>query len=361
MLKQPVPTVARWMGGIALVLTLAIGVGFTAWSAQPKREVPAAGDVPAGMLMTQVEMSIDAGKPQQFAMVSRAGEPFAMRTEQAGQQWEMHATATPLGNGRVALDTTLSRDGQLMGSPKLVVHEGRKAAIKVGEKNGGSGAFEGITLEMTVTAAAPPVPPVPPAPSTPPAAMAPPAPMASPTPPTVPTPNATPRAPMPVKAPPSLRAAPPVPALPPRATADIAPLAPPPPPRALSELVPPSPPPPPTRLQKHAAPPAPPATPGPVMNAPMTNPPKYPVGLARLGVSGHVVLLVDVSAEGNPTSIEVAESVPAGVFDATAIEAAWKWKFQPVLENGKPAAGRVSVPVEFKASTPRASKPTGTI
>lgn len=39
MLKQPVPTVARWIGGSTLVLTLALGVGFAAWSAQPKREV----------------------------------------------------------------------------------------------------------------------------------------------------------------------------------------------------------------------------------------------------------------------------------------------------------------------------------
>lgn len=39
MLKQPIPTAARWIGGGALVLVLALGVGFTAWSAQPKREV----------------------------------------------------------------------------------------------------------------------------------------------------------------------------------------------------------------------------------------------------------------------------------------------------------------------------------
>ena len=89
----------------------------------------------------------------------------------------------------------------------------------------------------------------------------------------------------------------------------------------------------------------------------MANPPKYPAGLAEQGVSGQVVLLVDVSAEGNPTSIEVAESVPAGVFDATAIEAARNWKFQPSLEDGKPAAGRVRIPVEFKASAPKSPLP----
>lgn len=90
--------------------------------------------------------------------------------------------------------------------------------------------------------------------------------------------------------------------------------------------------------------------------SPLTNPPKFPTDLAKRGVSGNVVLLVDVSAEGNPTAIEVDESVPAGAFDVTAIETAWKWKFQPAVENGKPVAGRVRVPVEFKAPVAVAPK-----
>ncbi|MGH8076307.1 MAG: TonB family protein [Lysobacter sp.] len=330
MLKQPVPTVSRWIGGSALVLALAVGVGFTAWSAQPKREVVTARDFSAGMLLTRMEVSIDAGKPQQFDVVSKAGEPFVVRTEPAGQQWEMHATATPLSNGTIAVDSTLSRNGEKMGSPKLVVHEGKKAAIKIGEENVGDDAFEGLTLEMMVTAAAPPVPPTSP---TPPAAIAPPATTAA------------------------VHAVPPVPALPPRPKAGIAP--PPPPPHALPELAPPALPTP--RSKTHIAPPAPPATPKPAMSSPMTNPPKYPAGLAKLGVSGNVVLQVDVSAEGNPTSIEVVESAPAGLFDATAIEAARKWKFQPTMENGKPVAGRVRVPVEFKAPKAKAPSPAGTI
>ena len=169
MLKQPVPTYARWIGGSALVLTLAVGVGFAAWSAQPRREVVTARELPAGMLLTQMEVSIDGGKPQQFEMLGKAGEPFAMRTEHAGRQWEMHATATPRGDGTIALDTTVSRDGKVVGTPKLLVHDGERAAIQLGGTHVGSDAFDGITLEMMVTAAAPPAPPVPPAPPLPPA------------------------------------------------------------------------------------------------------------------------------------------------------------------------------------------------
>ena len=45
MLKQPVPSLTRWIGGAALVAVLALGVGFAAWSAQPARTV-ASHDVP---------------------------------------------------------------------------------------------------------------------------------------------------------------------------------------------------------------------------------------------------------------------------------------------------------------------------
>jgi TonB family protein len=45
MLKQPVPSSTRWIGGVVLVAVLGLGVGFAAWSAQPARVV-AAHDVP---------------------------------------------------------------------------------------------------------------------------------------------------------------------------------------------------------------------------------------------------------------------------------------------------------------------------
>lgn len=78
------------------------------------------------------------------------------------------------------------------------------------------------------------------------------------------------------------------------------------------------------------------------------NPPLYPKQAVDQKLSGKVVLLVDVAADGKVTGIAVESSSPAGVFDAAAIEAAWQWKFKPTLENGKAAAGRVRVPVDFR-------------
>lgn len=77
------------------------------------------------------------------------------------------------------------------------------------------------------------------------------------------------------------------------------------------------------------------------------NPPLYPKLAVDQKLSGKVVLLVDVAADGRVTGIAVESSRPVGVFDAAAIEAAWQWKFKPRLEDGKAVAGRVRVPVDF--------------
>lgn len=78
------------------------------------------------------------------------------------------------------------------------------------------------------------------------------------------------------------------------------------------------------------------------------NPPRYPVAAAQQGISGKVLLVVDVAADGSVRGVEVEKSEPAGVFDAATLEAVKQWKFQPALENGKPVAGRVRVPVDFE-------------
>lgn len=87
------------------------------------------------------------------------------------------------------------------------------------------------------------------------------------------------------------------------------------------------------------------------------NPPRYPPGLAKQGIGGTVVLIVDVAANGRPTAVKVDRAEPAGVFDAAAIEAAYKWTFQPQLKNGKPVPGRVRVPIQFAPDDEAAREP----
>ncbi len=76
--------------------------------------------------------------------------------------------------------------------------------------------------------------------------------------------------------------------------------------------------------------------------------PVYPKDAVDKKLSGRVVLLIDVAADGTVTDVLVEHSQPAGVFDASVIDAARKWKFNPTRENGKAVAGRVRVPVDFE-------------
>jgi TonB family protein len=78
-------------------------------------------------------------------------------------------------------------------------------------------------------------------------------------------------------------------------------------------------------------------------------PPKYPAAAVANKVSGKVVLLVDVAADGRVTDAHVEKSEPAGVFDQAALDAARDWKIKPAMKDGKPVAGRVRVPVDFDA------------
>lgn len=230
MLTRPVPSRARRAGGALLMTALALGVGFAAWSAQPARtaEAPkaAAGHpLPKGHVMASIEARVDANREESFVIANRAGEPFAISVGEGATAYEMEATMKPLSGDRIELDAVLTQDGKVVGTPKLVVADGKQAVIKLGEEPA-TGAFKGIELAMTLTTRgelpAPPVPPAlpapPPAPPAPRAALpgVPPAPVvALPAPPAPAGPRGLPAPP----APPALPAGP----------APAAPLPPPPP------------------------------------------------------------------------------------------------------------------------------------
>ena len=75
--------------------------------------------------------------------------------------------------------------------------------------------------------------------------------------------------------------------------------------------------------------------------------PVYPTAAFAQSQAGKVVLEIEVGADGKPSAIDVVESTPTGVFDASTVAAAWNWQFSPAMDDGKPVAGRVRVPVHF--------------
>ncbi len=140
------------------------------------------------------------------------------------------------------------------------------------------------------------------------------------------------------------------------------------PPPPIKNLVPPKPtptPPPPEAPPIEVAeprpmdvytPPSPPAPPAPQpdigasvdISSKNMNPPKYPPAAARAGITGTVVLIIDVDANGNVTNVSVEKSSRNRDLDRAAMDAARKWRFSPGMSNGQKTAGRVRVPVDFK-------------
>jgi len=75
--------------------------------------------------------------------------------------------------------------------------------------------------------------------------------------------------------------------------------------------------------------------------------PAYPKAAVDQGISGKVVLRINVGADGKPTEVVVETAEPKGVFDEAAIAAAHKWNFTPAHKDGKPVAGAIRVPIWF--------------
>lgn len=86
-------------------------------------------------------------------------------------------------------------------------------------------------------------------------------------------------------------------------------------------------------------------------------PPRYPADAVSQNVGGKVVLVIALDAQGVPVNIEVEKSEPAGVFDQAAVDAAYQWRFNPKIEDGKPVASRIRVPVDFDPGPPAPPAP----
>jgi protein TonB len=74
--------------------------------------------------------------------------------------------------------------------------------------------------------------------------------------------------------------------------------------------------------------------------------PLYPIDAARGKVEGWVQLKFDVAEDGSTQNIEVIDAMPKGVFEYEAERALSKWKYKPLLKDGKVAIIR-NMKVQF--------------
>ena len=76
--------------------------------------------------------------------------------------------------------------------------------------------------------------------------------------------------------------------------------------------------------------------------------PAYPSQSRRLKEEGTVLLLVRVSAEGAPLSVEIRTSSGFERLDEAGLQAVRQWRFVPAKRGNDNVAASVLVPIQFK-------------
>jgi protein TonB len=66
--------------------------------------------------------------------------------------------------------------------------------------------------------------------------------------------------------------------------------------------------------------------------------PDYPARAAQRGIEGYVVVEFTISPAGTIKNARVIRAEPNGVFDASALAAVSRWKYNPKIENGTAVA-----------------------
>lgn len=77
-------------------------------------------------------------------------------------------------------------------------------------------------------------------------------------------------------------------------------------------------------------------------------PPTYPKSALDQGISGKVVLRVEVDATGAVGDVSVLSATPAGVFEEASIAAAKRWTFEPARRNGTAVASALKIPMTYE-------------
>lgn len=81
--------------------------------------------------------------------------------------------------------------------------------------------------------------------------------------------------------------------------------------------------------------------------------PKYPIGAARDGIEGWVVLAFDINAIGEVINISIVDSQPKRTFDKAARQALKKWKYRAKIVDGHAVTQQnFTVQLDFSMAQP---------
>lgn len=74
---------------------------------------------------------------------------------------------------------------------------------------------------------------------------------------------------------------------------------------------------------------------------------QYPPAAYRAREEGRVLVHVEVAANGAVTDARILERSGSQVLDRAALEEVRQWTFRPALEDGRPVASSIEVPVAY--------------
>lgn len=77
-------------------------------------------------------------------------------------------------------------------------------------------------------------------------------------------------------------------------------------------------------------------------------PPDYPLPARRRGISGQVLLRVEVSGEGRCLQARIHRGSGYEMLDRAALNAVRNWRFVPAMQSGKTISAWVEIPIRFE-------------
>ena len=81
--------------------------------------------------------------------------------------------------------------------------------------------------------------------------------------------------------------------------------------------------------------------------------PTYPPQALSRRLEGEVRVRITVDTEGRVADAQVISGNPAGVFDQAAVNAVRKWRFEPVVRDGRPIEASVATTIRFQPDDAR--------
>jgi protein TonB len=81
--------------------------------------------------------------------------------------------------------------------------------------------------------------------------------------------------------------------------------------------------------------------------------PTYPPQALSRGLEGEVRVRITIDTAGRVADAQVISGTPAGVFDQAAVNAVRKWRFEPVVKDGRPIEASVATTIRFQPDDAR--------